>query len=463
MHIRTGSSRLALAAALAADVALVPLAVRGARRRKPCSAGSRRADRGFDDAAIGMLILSPQLEVLRVNSALCTLVGRRPDQLLGHSILEFTHPDDVKRSVEKQSSMLERPNDGQLIKRYLRPDGTVVDAVVTTAYVEPAAGETEDATPYFFSQLQDVTEQRRGERQKTVIAELGHRALECPDVRMLMAEAVVRVRDTLEISSCLIGRRQTSGEVHIVTATDDTVDSTVPTWQSTQTAFTLSASGPVLSNDLLGETRFSVPTAILTKGIARGLSVPVPERSGARHVIVAHSGSDGRPFRDEDAHFLEAVAHVLGGALDRAATEAELRRRALEDPLTGLANRALLATQLETELRHARRMDDRVSVLELDLDRFKSVNDTLGHSAGDSLLRKVAARLTGCVREEDLVARPGGDEFTIVATRTASDHAIATLAQRLVDSLSAPFDLDGHEVFVTGSIGVAVCEHGETP
>ena len=99
-----------------------------------------------------------------------------------------------------------------------------------------------------------------------------------------------------------------------------------------------------------------------------------------------------------------------------------------------MGNRALLTTQLEAELRHARRLGERVCVLTLDLDRFSAVNDALGRGAGDALLRQVAARLTGCVREEDFVARPGGDEFTIVATRTATDHAINEVAQRLVEA-----------------------------
>ncbi len=461
------AQRLGVIGALAlgiAEIALVPFALGRARNRHRSTAGSARVDRGFDDAAIGMLILSPQLAVLRANRALCALLGRTPDELLGRSILEFTHPEDVQRSLQQKSTMLARPAAGQLIKRYLRPDGAVIDAVVTTAYVEPDARDSEDASPYFFSQLQDVTEQRRAERQKAVIAELGHGALECSDVMNLMAETVVQVRDTLAISACLIGRRLADGDVRVVAATDETLDLTVPRGQPSQTAFTLSEKSPVLSNDLLDETRFSVPAMILTKGVRRGLSVPVPERIGARYAIVAHAPAEARPFRDEDARFLEAVAHVVGCALDRAASEEELRRRALEDPLTGLANRALLSSQLETELRHARRLGNRVSVLELDLDRFKAVNDTLGHTAGDLLLCQVAARLTACVREEDLVSRPGGDEFTIVATRTADDHAIASLAQRLVDSLAEPFELQGHEVFVTGSVGVAVSDQGiETP
>ena len=171
------------AAALAvAYMALVWFAIGQARNRDRVSVASWRADRGFDDAAIGMLILSPQLVVLRANHALCALLERRPEELLGRSILKFTHPDDVQRSVEQKTVMFDKPTSGQLIKRYLRPDGSIVDAAVTTAYVEPDATDSEDASPYFFSQLQDVTEQRRAERQKAMIADLGHRALAYSDV-----------------------------------------------------------------------------------------------------------------------------------------------------------------------------------------------------------------------------------------------------------------------------------------
>jgi diguanylate cyclase (GGDEF)-like protein len=309
-----------------------------------------------------------------------------------------------------------------------------------------------------------VTERRCAERQNAVIADLGRRALGCADVVALMDDAVRSVREILATTLCIIARCSADGAVRLIAADGESLDWTIGPGNPTQTAYTLKVAKPVVSEDLLSETRFSTPPTVLERGMRRSMSVPVPDRSGSRHVILAHLPAGLRRFTDDDVRFVEAVAHVIAGALDRAAAEDELRRRALEDPLTGLANRALLTSQLEAELRHARRLQNRVCVLVLDLDRFKIINDTLGHSAGDVLLLNVAARLTGCMREEDLIARPGGDEFTVVATRTATDHAIAEVAQRLIDAVIEPFELDGHEVFITASVGVAVSDHGsETP
>ena len=444
----------AVAAGLLAllDAALVASAL---AKRQAASPMSQRFERGFDDAAIGMMVLTQKLHVIRANDTLCAMLERGADELIGHSILEFTHPDDVKRSIDKREQMRHGDDHGELVKRYFRPDGTTLHAVVTTALVEPG-----DAEPYFFSQLKDVTEQYRAQRQKALIADLGRRALESADAIMLMGEAVRMVREVLGTASCIVTRRQTNGTVRLVAADGETVGPTIPAGLPSQTGHTLLGNEPVFSNDLAHEMRFAVPAAITDRGLSRGLSVPVPERAGRRHVIITHSHASERPFTHDDTRFLEAVAHVIAGALDREASEQELRRRALEDPLTGLANRALLSQQLEAELRHARRLGDQVCVLVLDLDRFKMVNDTLGHGAGDALLRRVAARLTNCVREEDLVARPGGDEFTVVCARTDTDHAIADVAQRLVDAVVEPFDDDGREVFVTVSIGVAVSERG---
>ncbi len=420
---------------------------------------SLRFERGFDDAAIGMVMLTPELRVVRGNAAFCEMLGRGPDEVAGHSILEFTCQEDVKRSVEWSAGRVKGEEDSELAKRYMRPDGSTLEAVVTTVFVEPDHGEA-----YFFSQLQDVTEQRRAAREKAAIAELARRALECTDVVTLIGEAMHLVRETVGTATCITNRRLARGEIRNVAVSGEVAEVSIPPGTPSQTAYTLRRREAVLSNDLEAETRFSVPLSVLDSGIKRGISVRVPERSGSRHVILAQRRLEDRPFTVDDLRFLESIAYVVAGALDRAAIEEELRRRALEDPLTGLANRALLANRLEAELRHARRLEDRVCLLALDLDRFKTVNDTLGHTVGDTLLRSVAARLTACVREEDLVSRQGGDEFAVICTRTATDHAIAEVAQRLLDALVEPFQIDGREVFITASVGVAVSEHGsETP
>ncbi|WP_426956856.1 bifunctional diguanylate cyclase/phosphodiesterase [Muricoccus radiodurans] len=133
-----------------------------------------------------------------------------------------------------------------------------------------------------------------------------------------------------------------------------------------------------------------------------------------------------------------------------------IRHLAMHDALTGLANRAMLGQRLDEEEARARRGSEPFAVLCLDLDRFKPVNDTHGHAAGDRLLRGVADRLRGAVRETDLVARLGGDEFVIVQSMAGQPDAARVLAQRIVAALAQPFDLGEVEATISTSIGIAL-------
>jgi diguanylate cyclase (GGDEF)-like protein len=129
--------------------------------------------------------------------------------------------------------------------------------------------------------------------------------------------------------------------------------------------------------------------------------------------------------------------------------------QALHDPLTALPNRALLADRIEQALARGARLDGRVTVLFLDVDLFKVINDSLGHAAGDRVLVEVATRLGGVLRPGDTLARFGGDEFVVVFDNVPEEE-VATLAARVADALSAPFEFEGRAVTVTASIGIAV-------
>jgi diguanylate cyclase (GGDEF)-like protein len=154
------------------------------------------------------------------------------------------------------------------------------------------------------------------------------------------------------------------------------------------------------------------------------------------------------------------VVGTVQDITERKALEKQLEHQALHDPLTDLPNRHLFIDRLERALARTKRQEKSVAVLFLDLDNFKLINDSFGHATGDHLLIRVAKRLTACMRLQDTVARFGGDEFTIlIEEANGVDNAILA-AERIIEELQDPFDLMGHELYVTTSIGIALSSHG---
>ena len=149
---------------------------------------------------------------------------------------------------------------------------------------------------------------------------------------------------------------------------------------------------------------------------------------------------------------------IMRDVSERSAYESRLQYQAFHDPLTDLPNRALFLDRLGHALARARRDGRRSAVLFLDLDRFKDINDSWGHDAGDRLLVAAAARLRGCLRDEDTLARQGGDEFTILLEEVADAEAAALVAERLAAALDAPFPIGGQDHRVTASIGVVLTD-----
>ena len=139
----------------------------------------------------------------------------------------------------------------------------------------------------------------------------------------------------------------------------------------------------------------------------------------------------------------------------RRRLEKELEHRATHDPLTELPNRTLFMDRFEHALERTARSRERVAVLFLDLDDFKEINDSFGHQAGDRLLKKVANRLLGCMRSADTVSRFGGDEFVILIEEMKDRNEVSQIAERILNTLTKPVDLEGREVAISASIGIA--------
>jgi diguanylate cyclase (GGDEF)-like protein len=171
-------------------------------------------------------------------------------------------------------------------------------------------------------------------------------------------------------------------------------------------------------------------------------------------VVSERRGHEG--WGTQDAKLLEALVAVGSSALDNAGLVEQLKHEAFHDALTGLPNQLLFEETVGLALAERRQPERKLAVFVLDLDRFKRVNDSLGHPAGNELLREVAHRLTGAVRTGDTVARMSGDEFTLLATGLRSTGEAAFVAEKVMAVFRAPFVISGQELHVTPSLGIAV-------
>lgn len=188
--------------------------------------------------------------------------------------------------------------------------------------------------------------------------------------------------------------------------------------------------------------------------------LPIVVLSGLNDEAIAlqavHDGAQDYLVKGQGSS--EVLTRALRYAVERKSIEKRLAYLAQYDPLTDLPNRILFRERLGRATKRAARTERPTALMLLDLDHFKDINDSLGHDFGDRLLQAVAERLQRCVRANDTIARLGGDEFTVIIEDVTTKEEVATVAQKIIDALAQPLSLNGHDLFITASVGIALSD-----
>ena len=196
--------------------------------------------------------------------------------------------------------------------------------------------------------------------------------------------------------------------------------------------------------------------------ISSCLTTPILSAAGLLGVLALHY-PQGREHQPADIELLQVGGRLAALAIEQRKFTERLEFRARHDSLTGLPNRAYFIELLESALADAQKRSGILAVVFIDLDRFKQINDTLGHTMGDRLLKEVGVRLRRLLTEDDFAGRMGGDEFTIVMTRQQDEQTALRAAEEFLNTFRVPHRIDGNELFVTASIGLAIFpKHGTT-
>jgi diguanylate cyclase (GGDEF)-like protein/PAS domain S-box-containing protein len=392
--------------------------------QKALAEAEERFHRAFDQAPVGMALATPDGRWLQVNPAFCELLGYEADALTALTFENVTHPDDLERSLEHSRRQLEGEVESLRIEiRFIRSDGNVVWVALTSTLARDDGG----SPLHFVAQIEDVTERVLAQRGLEEAEERFRRAFDDAPIGMALAGLDgrwLRVNPTLcEITGYL--------EEELLART----------FQDISHPDDLQEDLDMLDNLIAGDVRsYRVEKRYV--------------RRNGRIVWVNVSCSlildaDGKPL-----HLVSQIEDVTA----RKRVESRLKDLAEHDPLTGLLNRRRFDEELTETILRVRRHGGDAALLLIDLDRFKLVNDTHGHKAGDELLVAVAGVLERRLRSTDAVARLGGDEFAAVLHEADAEAAQAVAADLAASLRSVHIVVDGAEIGVTASIGIVLLD-----
>ncbi|MCW3478464.1 diguanylate cyclase [Neisseriaceae bacterium JH1-16] len=392
-----------------------------------------------------------------VSAACERIFGYTAEEMIGKAMIEMVVPEDRERTLQAAKLIMAGQPNPHFENRYLRKDGRVVHIMWSARWSE--------ADQLRIAVARDITERKRAESMQAAlyaISEAAHAAGDLPALFQQIHQIIGKLLPAQNFSVALLDEKtgQLSFPYH-VDAHIEEFEAQDPAACTFSAEIIRTGQSLLMTSDALailpGHLR-----AIFGKASLCWLGAPLNSNKGTIGALVLKSYSGDTCYTDKDQELLQYVSTQIATAIERKQLQARLQYMAQYDELTKLPNRGLLHDRLKTALARARREQGRLSLLYLDLDKFKHVNDTFGHATGDLLLQEVASRLKQCIRETDTVARIGGDEFVVLLENPHVTEHVSIVERKIRKAFDSPLQIDGHSLLVLPSIGIAhYPEHGE--
>jgi diguanylate cyclase (GGDEF)-like protein/PAS domain S-box-containing protein len=424
----------------------------------------------FDNSSEGMYRSTPAGDLLRANPALARMQGLgSPEELL--AAVEDLNTDWYvdPNARDRMENMLHKHGyvDGfEAEVKPLNADGRIWTSE-TVHVTRNARGEI----LYYEGTVRDITAQykaREMARHRNTVLEMIARDDPVTGIMYEIVGIAEQQQERLTAAIFLLrhGRLYSAAAPGLSNSCIEAVDGASPSELCGTIQEALHSDHEVVEPDLYGLPEGENPfvDAMTASGYGAIMVTPIRDQEGTVLGVLAGFAKDVRNLDRNCTDMLREMAQITSIAIEQHRLSEALMRQAQYDPLTELPNRALLSDRLERAVRDAERAGHNVGVILLDLDEFKLVNDSLGHSAGDELLQEVASRLQGCLRGGDTVARLGGDEFVVVVPLQRGIEYCADIAERILGSLQKTVCVANQEIAARPSMGISIFpQDGRTP
>ena len=416
-----------------------------------------RLDHVLDMLVDAVCIVDPAGYFVYASAACEQIFGYSPQEMIGRQKLDLIHPDDRARTEEVVKRIMNGTHDPHFENRWIRKDGSVAYIMWSERW-SPQDGVR-------IAVARDITEQKRSEAVQTALLKISEAAHTATDLGDLFQHIHAIIGSLLPAKNFFVALYDKDNDILSFPYFVDEHDAPPeprPLGTGTLSAEVIrTGQGLLLKPGMQQRLSPRVRTIIGSESLD-WLGVPLTSQERTIGALVVQSYTGETRYTGEDKQLLEFVSAQIATAIERKQTETWLRHVAQHDALTNLANRKLFDDRLQHAIERAGHEQEMFALLYLDVDHFKTINDTLGHSAGDKLLHEVAQRIASCVRETDTVGRMGGDEFVVLLTGITAPRQAAIVAEKVLASLQWPFEMPDGPMLVTGSIGIAVYPgHGQ--